>query len=111
LSVLLKAACLLLGVAVALGALAVHRSTAPFGLVLAVGTTYVVAWWLATRTPVGTVLYVAGWLGVLGMALAGRPEGDYVIASDVRGWSMIVAGLGLVVVALVSLAVRRDHAA
>jgi hypothetical protein len=55
-------------------------------------------------------MYVAGWLAVLAVALLGRPEGDYVIANDVRGWAMILGGLGLVVLGVVSLALQRPPA-
>jgi hypothetical protein len=109
LSILRNAACFLLGAAVALGAVAVHRSSPPFGLFLALGTTYVTAWWLLrSRLPAGGVLYVVGWLGVLAGAVLGRPEGDFVIANDVRGWSMLLGGAGLVVLTLVSFAVQRS---
>jgi hypothetical protein len=104
LSVLRGAVCLLLGAAVAIGALAVHRMLVPAGLVLALGTTFGTAWWLRATVGRAAVLYVAGWLAVLVVAVVGRPEGDYVIANDIRGWCMLAAALGLVVVGLVSLA-------
>jgi hypothetical protein len=111
LSVLRNAACLLLGAAVATAALAVHRDLPPWGLLLALGATYATAWWLLRSTrPVGGAMYVAGWLAVLAVALLGRPEGDYVIANDVRGWTMILGGLGLVVLGVVSLALQRPPA-
>ncbi len=108
-SILRGAVCLLLGAAVAVGALAVHRMLVPLGLVLALGTTFATAWWLRRTVGRTAVLYVAGWLAVLVVAVVGRPEGDYVIANDIRGWSMIAAGLGLVVVGLVSLAGGRPR--
>ena len=107
-SILRNAACLLLGAAVGLGAIAVYRAMPPFGLLLGLGTSYATAWWLLdSRHPVGGSLYVAGWLAVLAVAVIGRPEGDFVIANDVRGWAMLLGGLGLVVFGLVSLAVSR----
>jgi hypothetical protein len=108
LSIVRSAAGVLLGAAVALAALAVHRMTVPLGLVFALGTTFAVAWWLLrSARPTSAAWYVAGWLGVLGLTVLGRPEGDYVIANDVRGWSMIATGLGLVVVGIVSVAGGR----
>lgn len=106
-SILRGGACLLLGAAVAIGALAVHRMLVPAGLVLALGATFATAWWLRATVGRATVLYVAGWLAVLAVAVVGRPEGDYVIANDIRGWTMLAAGLGMVVVGLVSLAGSR----
>ena len=107
-SVLRGAACVLLGAAVALAALAVHRMAVPLGLLFAIGTTFAVAWWLLRSSRPGSgAWYVAGWLAVFGVAVLGRPEGDYVIANDVRGWSMIATGLGLVVVGIVSVAGGR----
>lgn len=108
-SILRGGVCLLLGAAVAIGALAVHRMLVPAGLVLAIGTTFATAWWLRGTVGRTMALYVAGWLAVLVAAVVGRPEGDYVIANDVRGWGMIAAGLGLVVVGLVSLAAGRPR--
>jgi hypothetical protein len=110
LSIVRGAACLLLGAAVAIGVLAVYREMTPLGLALALGTTFAVAWWLLrSRRPAAAAGYVAGWLVVLAVALVGRPEGDFVIANDVRGWSVIGGGLGLVVVGIVSLAGGRDR--
>ncbi len=111
-SVLRSAACVLLGAAVALAALSVHRMLVPLGLLFAVGTTFAVAWWLLrSARPAAAAWYVAGWLAVLVVVVLGRPEGDYVIANDVRGWSMLATGLGLVVVGLVSVAGGRDREA
>jgi hypothetical protein len=107
LSILRGALCLLLGAAVAIGALAVHRMLVPLGLLLALGATFATAWWLLRAVGRTAFWYVVGWLAILVVAVVGRPEGDYVIANDIRGWSMIAAGLVLVVIGLVSLAGSR----
>jgi hypothetical protein len=39
--------------------------------------------------------------------VAGRPEGDYALAGDVEGYTMLGAGFLLVVVGIVSLAGSR----
>ncbi len=102
------AAALLLGALVALASVAVHRSAFPLGLLLAVVTTYAVPWWLLRSTrPRTAATYVAGWLVVFGFVVTGRPEGDYAIAQDVKGLTLMLAGLGLVVVGVVSLTRTR----
>jgi len=44
---------------------------------------------------------------VFGFVVTGRPEGDYAIAQDVKGLTLMLAGLGLVVVGVVSLTRTR----
>jgi hypothetical protein len=100
--------CLLLGVAVAVAAVAVHRSAFPAGLVLALVTTFAVPWRLIASTrPRTAASYVLGWLAVLVLVAFGRPEGDYALASDFEGYSLLVAGLPLLLVGIVSLAGGR----
>ncbi|MDX6302893.1 MAG: hypothetical protein QOF53_4107 [Nocardioidaceae bacterium] len=102
---LLHLGCLLLGAAVALAAVAVHRSAFPAGLVLALVTTFAVSWWLlGSRRPRTAASYVLGWLAVLVLAALGRPEGDYALASDFEGYALLVAGLPLMLVGILSLA-------
>jgi hypothetical protein len=104
-------AALLLGVLVSIASVAVHRSAFPLGLLLSVATTYAVPWWLlGSKHPRTAATYVAGWLLVFGVVIAGRPEGDFVLAQDVKGLGLMVAGIGLVVVAAVSLTRRRPSA-
>ena len=99
------AAALLVGVVVALAAVAVHRSAFPLGLLLAAGTTYAVPWRLLhTRHPRSATSFVAGWLAMFAAVVLGRPEGDYAIAQDLRGYALMLAGVGLVAVGLVGLA-------
>ena len=100
--------CLLLGVAVALGTVAVHRSVFPLGLLLGLGTTFaVVAWLLVSPDPRLTASYAAGWLVLFVLLLPGRPEGDYVLASDPDGYTLIAGAFVMVAVGVVSLAGGR----
>ena len=108
LTLLRHAATLLLGATVSLASVAVHRSLFPLGLLLAVFTTYAVPWWLLRSSyPRTAASYVVGWLVVFALVVRGRPEGDFAIAEDVKGLALMAAGLGLVVVGLVSLTGRR----
>ena len=93
----------LIGAATAVAALAVHRS-GPAWLVLAVAASVAVAWGLrSTGTPRLGAAYCVGWLVVLGFALGGRPEGDYVLAGDPAGYVMMATGFALVVLGITSL--------
>ena len=91
------------GAATAVAAIAVHRS-GPVWLALAVVASLAVGWALrSTGTPRLAAAYCLGWLVVLGYALAGRPEGDYVLASDGAGYVMMTTGFLLVVLGITSL--------
>jgi len=96
-----------LGLAVCLASVVVHRSRLagfPAGLVLAVGATLVTAWWLRTSSrPRVTVSYAAGWLLLFALALQPRAEGDYALASDLEGYALMGAGLVLGILALTAL--------
>ena len=97
-------AALLVGVLVGVASVAVHRSAFPLGLLLAAVTTYAVPWWLLrTSAPRTATSYAVGWLVVLGVVVAGRPEGDFAIAQDLKGILLLVVGLGLVAVALAGI--------
>lgn len=107
-SLLRHLACFVVGAAVALAAVLVHRSVFPFGLLLALATTFAVPWWLLGSARSRTAAsYVVGWLAVLSLVVAGRPEGDYVLASDAKGYALLGAGFLMVVVGIVSVAGRR----
>jgi hypothetical protein len=100
---------LLTGAAVALASLVAHRSLLPLGLLVALATTYAVPWWLLrSRHPRTAASYVVGWLVVLGVVVVGRPEGDYLLGSDLEGYALLLGGLGLIVVAIVSVTGRRS---
>jgi hypothetical protein len=101
-SLLRHVGALVLGAVVAVAAVDVHRWLFPVGLLLAVVTTYAVPLrLLASRWPRLASSYSFGWLVVFALVIAGRPEGDYAIASDLQGYTMMAAGLGLVLVAIV----------
>ena len=107
-TLLRHAAALVLGLLVSLASVAVHRSAFPLGLVLALVTTYAVAWWLLRSAhPRTATTYVAGWLSVLALVLRGRPEGDFALAQDLKGVLLAVAGLGLVAIGAAGLPGRR----
>jgi hypothetical protein len=84
---------LLLGAAVAVAAIAVHRTVA--GSVLSGAAALATMWTLRWWTPRAATAFAAGWLAVLLVAISGRGEGDYVVSSDLLGWSLV--GFGFVV--------------
>lgn len=94
------------GAVTSLAALAVHRAGPPWFLLAVVGSLGV-AWLLRSGdAPWTAAAYCAGWLLVFGIALAGRPEGDYVVAGDLRGYGLIVVAFVLVVLGATSLGRR-----
>lgn len=97
----------LLGVPTAIAAIAVHRSVA--GLVLGLGTTLFVMWTLRQWLPRTATAFAAGWLLPLVLAVAGRPEGDYVVASDAYGWALIGSGFVVLVMGIVWGQARRQR--
>lgn len=100
---------LLVGAATAVAAIAVHRS-GPGWLALAVAASLGTAWALrSTGTPRLGSAYCLGWVAVLGVALAGRPEGDYVLAGDTAGYVMMATGFALVVLGITSLGSGATH--
>lgn len=101
-------ATVLAGVVVALMSVLVYRSSPPFGLLLAALASISTAWRLVVSVrPSLATSYVAGWLVLLGLLLAGRPEGDYVVTADLRGYSLLGVGLVLVPFGLVGLTGSR----
>ncbi len=108
-------AALLLGGAVAVAAVAVHRQMVdalPWGVVLAVVASIGVGWGARRVWPTRPTLasaYGLGWLVVFGLALVGRPEGDYAIAADLRGYLLIGTALVMVAVTVGALAASRPR--
>lgn len=101
-------ACLVLGAAVALAAVAVHRTASPVGLVLALASTFAVPCWLLRSVrPRTAASYVVGWLVVLGLAVDGRPEGDYALAGDTAGYALLGSGPVLLLLGVVAVTGRR----
>ena len=76
-------------------------------------------WWflLAVAAPLAATValpagwpragFGLGWVGVLMVALLGRPEGDYVVTSTARGYALLGLGLALLVLVVVTVPVRR----
>jgi len=107
--VLRHLAAFVVGIAVGLLALDVHRAIFPWGLLVAIASTYAVPWWLTgSHRPATAATYSVGWLVVFGVAIAGRPEGDFVVAADLEGYALMGVALILVLVAVVALARSRD---
>jgi Family of unknown function (DUF6113) len=100
---------LLTGAVTGLAAVTVHRELFPAGLVLALAATFAVLWWLR-RSPWShtAASFALGWVVVLGVVLAGRPEGDYLIAADLPGYALLAASLVMVLVGLLAAAGRRQ---
>ncbi|MFC4785448.1 hypothetical protein ACT8ZV_13295 [Nocardioides sp. MAHUQ-72] len=91
---------LLLGVGTGIASVAVHELS--WGLPLVVATTAVTlvalppGWWL--RLP-----FALGWTGLVGLLVDPRPEGDYVISSDWRGYTLVGLALLVLVVGIATL--------
>ena len=102
------AGALLLGALVGVAATAVHRVAVlgiPAGLLLAVAGSLLTARHLRRGPlPRSAAAYALGWVVVVGLALAGRPEGDYAVAADVPGYVLMGTGLVLVALGVASLA-------
>lgn len=101
------AGALLLGGVVALAAVAVHRMAAagvPVGLLLGGAASLGTAWHLRrSAVPRSAATYTLGWVAVLGVALAGKPEGDFAVAGDVQGYSLMVVGFLLAALGVTAL--------
>ena len=59
-------------------------------------------WW-------SRLAFVLGWAAVVGYAAVTRPEGDYLIAANVAGYTLLAAAFGLIVVGVATL--PRPHGA
>jgi len=57
---------------------------------------------VASRVP-----YAAGWLVPLAVGMLPRAEGDYAVASTVRGYGLIAVGMLLVALAVATVRTRR----
>ena len=84
---------LLVGAATAIATVALHQIW--WGFVLAFAATFVTAfalppgWW-------ARLAFVVGWAAMVGWLTLPRDEGDYLVSSDLAGYSLL--GLGLVLV-------------
>lgn len=100
---------LLVGALVSLAALAVHRAGLGW-LVLAGVVSLAVAWWLrGTSRPLLAASYALGWLAVFGVAVLGRREGDYVLATDLAGYGLMGVAFVLVALTVSTLPGRRPR--
>ena len=96
----LAPACLLAGLATAVGTVAVHQWW--WGLLLGAGASLLTelatpaGWW--TRLP-----YAAGYAGVVGLAATPRGAGDYLVSADGRGYAVVGVALVVVVLAVATL--------
>ena len=101
----------LLGAGVALASLAVHRMTwvgLPLGLLLAVAASIATGVRLRrSERPRPALSYAVGWIAVFTPAVLGRPEGDYVLASDLDGYAMMALSLAVLGVGVSALAADR----
>lgn len=98
-----------LGVAVGLATVVLHSAWWSLGLaVLAtVVTVYAVpaGWW-------GRLSFAVGYVGVVGYLTSPRPEGDYLISGDLRGYALLGLATVVLVVSLGTLPrPRSGHAA
>lgn len=92
------------GFVIGLAAVALHQWW--WGLLLAAGATLVTAYalepgWL-TRLP-----YAAGWAVPVILAMVPRPEGDYAVAGDGHGYSLVGIGMVLLVLTTSTLPLGR----
>ncbi|MET0952757.1 MAG: hypothetical protein ABWX57_05685 [Aeromicrobium sp.] len=99
-----RAALLLLGAYVCVLGAFVHRhvwfaggTTWPWGLVLVIGVTFLVARAAEQTQRVGAAWFALGWGAVL-MGLQYSPGGSYLVASDRVGWTFTAGCLGAIVV-------------
>ncbi len=98
---------LVLGAVTALASIAVHRSGLLW-LVLAVVVSIGVGLVLrGTAWPRLASTYCLGWLVLFGIAIVGRPEGDYALASDAAGYTLTVVAFVLVLLGVTALPGRR----
>ena len=101
---------LAVGAGTALATVAVHELWWGLPLALVATAAALVAlpagWW--ARLP-----FALGWTGFVGWVVTPRPEGDYAISSDWRGYTVVGAALLLLVIGIATLPrpVRRTRTA
>lgn len=89
----------------ATGVAGVGFHTRPWGWWLAVvGTT---AGLMALPAGLLRIGFGLGWLGMLGLATMGTPEGDWAIGQNLSGYGLLGVGLAHVVLVTATLPVRR----
>jgi len=100
--VVVRVTLVVVGAVVSLATMIVHRHVwspfgieLPWGLVLSLGTTYLVVYAAAMLDggPTGAVCAAGGWVAMLVYLFGGRSEGDYLFASDWLGYTVLIGGL------------------
>lgn len=102
---LLHAVAMVAGAVVSIAAVSTHRSVVlalPLGLLLGLATTFVAVWALREVLRRLAASFALGWIGAFGFAVVGRPEGDFAVASDLRGYALMAAALGVVALGVAS---------
>lgn len=99
-AVALSVGLLVIGAATSVAAVAVHQRW--WGLALAAAA--VAATELALPRGWSSRLpYALGFVAVLGLAMSPRPEGDYLVPGNVRGYLLLAVGLVAFLVAVATL--------
>lgn len=98
---------LAVGAAVGLASVAVHRST--LGLALAIVTTLAVLLCLRQWRLRLVVTFAVGWLVPVTIAVLGKPEGDYAVASDLFGYALMGLGLAVLAAGAASVSARDSR--
>ncbi len=98
--VVTAAACLIAGALVSVASIALHSLW--WGLLL-VALTLAAALWALPAGWWTRLAFGLGWLGALVLLLSPRPEGDYVVSSDVNGYALMGFGLVVLMVAVATL--------
>lgn len=88
-----------LGLVVALSAVALHALW--WGLLLGVAGGLAAV--LALAPGVWRVAYAAGWVVVVALAAVPRPAGSYLIAGNLRGYTLLALTMALLVVAVATV--------
>lgn len=103
--VLLHLFAFVVGAAVSVAVVTTHRSvmvSLPFGLLLGLAATFVVAWAMRETLRRLATSFAVGWIVVFGFVIVGKPEGDFAVASDLRGYALMAAAMVLAAVGVAS---------
>ncbi|GAA3668022.1 hypothetical protein GCM10022237_29910 [Nocardioides ginsengisoli] len=105
---LLAVSCLVLGVGVALCTVLLHGYAWGLALGLAATAATLVAlpggWW-------ARLAFAIGWTALLAFVTPERAEGDYLVAADVNGYVLLLAGILVLAAGFVGVRPHRPAAA
>lgn len=101
---LASAACLLLGLVAATGAVLLHQMVWGLALGIVVGA---LLWWSLPPRWGYRLAYGAGWVVVAVLAAAPRGSGDYLVPANLFGYAFLVWSTALAVAGLLSTGPRR----